>query len=1103
MRSDHHWRLCRRALTGLVACVSVALSSLGVVVVSTLGIAGPSSAAIANGADAIDQIGQYDNDDLTALVPHYTKPIQQFAANSLTRAGLENPSGLALDATHHRLFVADASNKRVLVHALNVDNTLPDMVPDFVLGQPNFNTEVAAVSASGLTAPVGLAYDAFGDRLFVADSTAHRVVVYDVAAIANGEAAVHVLGQGTFGGSASAFTATGLSTPLGLAFDSVGSRLFVADSGNHRVIVYNVGDVVDGESAVSVLGQLNFTDHAAATTAAGMNAPSGVLYDGANTRLYVMDRANNRVTAYAVASITDGQAATNVIGQPDFSTPTAGTTSQKLSAPRAAALDAATSRLFVADSANHRVLAFDVAALADNPVAVSVLGQPDFATATGATTQAGLRTPFALAFDADSDLLFVADRDNHRVIVSDVASITDGEGAVNELGQVDANNPDPLAFDPIFTKGDTNANPTRVTLKGDSSVTFDYVRHRLFVCDRFNGRLLVFNLDANNRLVDKVPDFVLGQPDFNGISTVAVPTATSLSGGPMGAAYDPQTDRLFVADVGNRRVLVFDVSTITNGEPAIHVLGQPGFVTNALQLTQSGFTEPVTPFFDAVEGHLYVTDRSHNRVLVFDVDDITDGEPAVNVIGQTDFVTGTAHLTQNGLTAPLYTVIDAHRRLFVADSLSHRVLVFDATALADGEPAVNVIGQPDFVTGANDLNAKGFLFLFGLDYDVAGERLFAGDFFNNRVLVFDAASVADNEDAVHVLGQADFTSNVSAVSRSTLLPVTGSTFNASTQELYVSDPRSNRIMIFDAAAATGGGRSCPAHVVTLTTPNGGETVAAGETRQLTFGINGCDVQGIAASLVVDGAATPLALSGVAFDASRGQASWQVPNLPTTHARLRVELLGAVGQVLASDQSDADFIIAATPPAVSTGSSGSSGAAGSGTPPPAPAAPTVPLVTATHTAREAYLRDLVPLTINENLGFTAATPQVVPPRCISGTLIKSKGRSTVYYCAADARRYAFANPKVFRSWYPSFDAVIVMGDETLASIPIGGYVTYRPKQRLVKFRTDPKVYAVGRAGVLHWVTEDVARVLHGSSWTSFVDDIPDIFLLNYRIGDKLE
>ncbi len=117
----------------------------------------------------------------------------------------------------------------------------------------------------------------------------------------------------------------------------------------------------------------------------------------------------------------------------------------------------------------------------------------------------------------------------------------------------------------------------------------------------------------------------------------------------------------------------------------------------------------------------------------------------------------------------------------------------------------------------------------------------------------------------------------------------------------------------------------------------------------------------------------------------------------------------------------------------------------------------------------------------------------------GDLIKASGPA-VYYYGADGRRYVFPNEKVYLSWYTDFSQVKTLSDEALASISIGGNVTYRPGIKLVKINTDPKVYAVSQGGVLHWLqTAQIAQELYGQNWPALVQDVPDAFFVNYSVG----
>jgi len=124
-------------------------------------------------------------------------------------------------------------------------------------------------------------------------------------------------------------------------------------------------------------------------------------------------------------------------------------------------------------------------------------------------------------------------------------------------------------------------------------------------------------------------------------------------------------------------------------------------------------------------------------------------------------------------------------------------------------------------------------------------------------------------------------------------------------------------------------------------------------------------------------------------------------------------------------------------------------------------------------------------------------------CVSGSLIKSASNSAVYYCGADGRRYVFPNDRVYFSWYVDFKNVVTISDAQLASVGLGGLVTYRPGVKLVKVESLPNVYAVEKGGTLRWVkTPTIAASLYGSTWNKKVDDISDAFFSSYKIGDPI-
>lgn len=134
-----------------------------------------------------------------------------------------------------------------------------------------------------------------------------------------------------------------------------------------------------------------------------------------------------------------------------------------------------------------------------------------------------------------------------------------------------------------------------------------------------------------------------------------------------------------------------------------------------------------------------------------------------------------------------------------------------------------------------------------------------------------------------------------------------------------------------------------------------------------------------------------------------------------------------------------------------------------------------------------------------IGFVPFSARAATPR---DALIKGSGPA-VYYLTSDGKRYVFPNQRVYDSWFHGFGSVTVVSDVELAEYGIGGNVTYRPGIRMVKITSDPKVYAVGKGGTLHWMTsEEVAAQLYGEDWNKNIDDVPDAFFFDYRVDNPI-
>lgn len=133
------------------------------------------------------------------------------------------------------------------------------------------------------------------------------------------------------------------------------------------------------------------------------------------------------------------------------------------------------------------------------------------------------------------------------------------------------------------------------------------------------------------------------------------------------------------------------------------------------------------------------------------------------VLGQADFASGAANAgggpTASSLNEPRGLAIDrTSGRLFVADSLNHRVLSWpNAAALTNGQPADLVLGQPDFTSNAiNQGGANPTARTLNAPKSVATDsagRLYVADSLNFRILRYDPPFTT-NMPAVAVFGQA-------------------------------------------------------------------------------------------------------------------------------------------------------------------------------------------------------------------------------------------------------------------------------------------------------------------------------------------------------------
>lgn len=498
----------------------------------------PAGATINNGENATDELGEFTSPPSSDTTPTYTKYCMNNGPTALGFGTINQDDDaydfpIAFDTVHHRLFIGECQNNRVMVFTLNSDNTIASKTAANVLGQADFNScepdEGGGPSQSDFACPVGLAYDGVNDRLYVSDQYNSRVLVFNTSTITNGMNAAYELGCTDFiddgcGGT----TKSSLNAPNQLAFDSGNNRLYVADGGNNRVLVFSTSSLSNGENASYVLGQSNYTNNGANTTQKGIYVPYGLAYDSANTRLFVSDIVNNRVLVFGTSSLSNNENASYVLGQSSYTAeqPNDGggddaPSQSGLYNPLGIAYDSTNSRLFVADYYNSRVMEFNVAtgSIANGENATAVLGQSDFylQACDGANNdQLSLCDPPAVAYDSTNNLVYIGDSGNDRVMIynapTSVSSVTATTQTTQDAcaiagGQlycwgadwggedgVGTNNPDNEQADDILSPEQVGGLTTWTTIS-QGSADYDTA-----ACGIAGGALYCWGYNANGEL---------------------------------------------------------------------------------------------------------------------------------------------------------------------------------------------------------------------------------------------------------------------------------------------------------------------------------------------------------------------------------------------------------------------------------------------------------------------------------------------------------------------------------------------------------------------------------------------------------------------------
>ncbi|MFA5551083.1 MAG: hypothetical protein WDA03_05645 [Trueperaceae bacterium] len=357
---------------------------------------------------------------------------------------------------------------------------------------------------------------------------------------------------------------------------------------------------------------------------------------------------------YPFLTLDTAQAASVVIGQPDFDSNTETAADKYFDAPYVRPLVVG-GVLYLPDYGADRVMGYLQVPTANGAAADFVLGKQDFLDADSTIDAATFDGPQTL--ESDGERLYVLNYSASRILVYSSLPTTSGAAADHVIGQ------------PDFVTGDWGTSSTRLSYPE----SFTIAGGRLIVVDTDNSRVLIWNSVPTE--IDTPADLVLGQADMNsGGSNGGGAAAANTLYYPSDAWSDGT--RLAVTDHSNHRVLIWNAFPTADNQPADVVLGQPDFLTTANGLGASSLYYPYSVFSNG--NQLFVADSDNNRVLVWNSFPTSNGQAADLVLGQVDFESDANALGASGLWFPTGVYVHGNS-LFVTDNDNNRYLVFEGT----------------------------------------------------------------------------------------------------------------------------------------------------------------------------------------------------------------------------------------------------------------------------------------------------------------------------------------------------------------------------------------------------------------------------------------
>jgi thiol-disulfide isomerase/thioredoxin len=355
------------------------------------------------------------------------------------------------------------------------DNLIAGMVEHFdALGEINREPIQLAPEGAGdpgslLAFPGKVLVDGDGERLFIADSNHHRIVIADL----NSYEVLEVIGSGQRGFDDGAFEAVTFSTPQGMALR--GNTLYVADTNNHAIRAADLdARTVQTIAGTGIMGRRLTTSGALLDPRSfDLRSPWDV-EPGADSTLYIAMAGSHQIWEMnldtGVLSVSVGNGRESLLNDTLANSELAQPSGMYYTDGLLYFADSESSSIRVADYANN------IVRTAAGPTHNTLF---DFGDVDGVAGESRLQHALGVTGDPDG-LIYVADTYNHKIKSLDGQFVTTtlfGRGEIGGFrdggpGEAEFDEPGGLDYhDGKLYVADTNNHAIRVIDLASSTVS--------------------------------------------------------------------------------------------------------------------------------------------------------------------------------------------------------------------------------------------------------------------------------------------------------------------------------------------------------------------------------------------------------------------------------------------------------------------------------------------------------------------------------------------------------------------------------------------------------------------------------------------------------